>query len=82
MLAIRDAATVSTSGRPSAGPLRSRTRMAWLTSRWLTGSESYRSSGKSSTCVVIMTSHSTRDPLPDSMHVKNILNPSADAEST
>jgi hypothetical protein len=32
MLAIREAVIVSTSGRPSAGPLRSKTRMAWFTS--------------------------------------------------
>jgi len=32
MLAIRDAVIVPTSGRPSAGPLRSRTKMAWFTS--------------------------------------------------
>lgn len=32
MLAIRDAVIVSTSGRSSAGPLRSRTKMAWFTS--------------------------------------------------
>jgi hypothetical protein len=49
MLAIRDAAIVSTSGRPSAGPLCSRTRMAWFTSWWLAGSDSYSSSRKAST---------------------------------
>jgi hypothetical protein len=32
MLAIRDAVIESTNGRPSAGPLRSSTRMAWFTS--------------------------------------------------
>jgi len=32
MFAIRDAVIESTSGRPSAGPLRSRMRIAWFTS--------------------------------------------------
>ena len=32
MFAIRDVTIVSTSGLPSAGPLRSRTRIAWFTS--------------------------------------------------
>src|SRR5260370_27941618 len=41
MFAIREAVIVSTSGRPSAGPLRSRTKIAWFTSWWLTGAESY-----------------------------------------
>jgi hypothetical protein len=40
MFAIRDAVTESTSGRPSAGPLRSKTRIAWFTSWWLAGSDS------------------------------------------
>jgi hypothetical protein len=40
MFAIRDAVMESTSGLPSAGPLRSRMRIAWLTSWWLAGSDS------------------------------------------
>ena len=44
MFVIRYAVMESTSGRPSAGPLRSRMRMAWFTSWWLAGSDSYRSS--------------------------------------
>jgi hypothetical protein len=46
MLAARDAVIESTSGWPSAGPLRSSTRMAWLTSWWLAESDSYSSSRK------------------------------------
>jgi hypothetical protein len=33
MFAIRDAVIESTSGLPSAGPLRSKTRIAWFTRR-------------------------------------------------
>jgi hypothetical protein len=33
MFAIRDAAIVSISGRPSPGPFRSCTKIAWFTSR-------------------------------------------------
>jgi len=38
MLATRDTVIESTSGQPSAGPLGSSTRMAWLTNWWLAGS--------------------------------------------
>ena len=62
MFAIREAVIVSTSGRPSAGPLRSRTKMAWFTSWWLAGSESYSLSRNASTSAVSRISHSTRLP--------------------
>ena len=76
MLAIRDAVIVSTNGRPSAGPLRSRTKMAWFTSWWLSGSDSYSSSRKASTSAVSRTSYSTRLPSVDhaGISLKNILN--------
>jgi hypothetical protein len=60
MLAIRELVIVSTSGRPSAGPLRSKTKMAWFTSWWLTGSDSNSSSRNDSTSGVSKISHSAR----------------------